>query len=245
MSSAPTDPLDRRSRHVPAMAAAGDPAAMATRIILRPIATPFPLGFSALATASLLVACSELGWLVSGADRRLIALALISFAVPLQLLACIFGFLGRDTSAATTFGVQAGSWLVIGIASLQSAPGSVSHALGVLLCAAAAWVALCALGSALGKLVPAAVLALVSLRFLLTGLYELTASRTLEHAAGIVGLVLVAACAYAILAMEIESLQRRTVLPLLRRGLGAVAMDQSLLEQSQRIEHEPGVREQL
>lgn len=227
------------------MSASGDQAAQATRIVLRPIASPFPLGFSALATASLLVAGSELGWLVSSSDRALIAVVLVAFAAPLQLVACIFGFLGRDSSAATTFGVQSATWAVVGIARLQSAPGSVSHALGVLLCAASAWVALCALGSALGKLVPAGVLTLVSLRFLLTGLYQLTASRGLEHAAGIVGLVLVAVCAYAILAMEIEALQRRTVLPLVRRGSGAAAMNQSLLEQSQRIEHEPGVREQL
>ncbi len=227
------------------MPAPGEQAAQATRIVLRPIASPFPLGFSALATASLLVAGSELGWLVSRSDRPLIAIVLVAFAAPLQLVACLFGFLGRDSSAATSFGVQAATWLVVGIARLQSAPGSVSHALGVLLCAASAWVALCALGSALGKLIPAAVLALVSLRFLLTGLYELTASRGIEHAAGIVGLVLVAASAYAILALEIEALQRRTVLPLLRRGSGEVAMDQSLHEQSRRIQHEPGVREQL
>lgn len=111
--------------------------------------------------------------------------------------------------------------------------------------AASAWVALCALGSAMGKLVPAMVLSLVSLRFLVTGLYQLTASRGLEHTAAIIGLVLVAACAYAILALEIEGLQRRTVLPLLRRGSGREAMSASLAEQSQRLHYEAGVREQL
>ena len=161
------------------------------------------------------------------------ALALIGFAFPLQLLSCVFGFLGRDSSAATSFGVRAATWLVVGLSRLLSAPGTVSHALGVLLCAASAWVALCALGSALGKLVPAAVLSLVSLRFLLTGIYQLTASRGLEHAAAITGLVLVAACGYAILAMEIEGLQRRTVLPLLRRGSGREAMSASLAQQSE------------
>lgn len=220
-------------------------AARAARIFLRPIASPFPLGFSALATASLLVAGSELGWLTSSGDRHITALVLIAFAAPLQMVACVFGFLGRDSSAATSFGVQSATWLVVGLTRLQSAPDSVSHALGLMLCAASAWVALCAVGSALGKLVPAAVLALVSLRFLLTGLYQLTAIRGIEHAAGILGLVLVAACAYTILAMEVEALQRRTVLPLLRRGGGRAAMEQSLLAQSERIEHEPGIREQL
>jgi uncharacterized protein len=35
---------------------------------------------------------------------------LIAFAFPLQMLALIFGFLGRDTVAATGFGVQGGTW---------------------------------------------------------------------------------------------------------------------------------------
>jgi uncharacterized protein len=236
-------------RHqVPEVPASASDSARSTRIFLRPIASPFPLGFSGLATASLLVAGSELGWLVSSSDRRVIALVLIGFAFPLQLLSCVFGFLGRDSSAATSFGVQAGTWMVVGVTRLLSAggpAGATSHALGVLLCAAAGWVALCAFGSAMGKLVPAAVLSLVSLRFLMTGLYQLTASSGLEHAAGVIGLVLVAACGYAILAMEVEGLQRRTVLPLLRRGSGREAMSASLADQSRRVHYEPGVREQL
>ena len=220
-------------------------AVQSTRVVLRPVASPFPLGFSALATASLLVAGAELGWLSSSSDRLVVALVLIGFAFPLQLLSSIFGFLSRDSSAATSFGVQAATWLVVGLARLLTAPGSTSHAVGMLLCAASAWVALCALGSALGKLVPAGVLSLVSLRFLLTGLYQLTASRGVEHAAGIVGLVLVAACGYTILAMEVEGLEHRTVLPLFRHGPGREAMSERFAEQSERARHEPGVREQL
>ncbi len=219
-------------------------AAALTRITLRPIATPFPLGFFALGTASLLVAGSELGWFDS-TDRLIVAVALIGFSFPLQLLASVFGFLGRDTAAATGFGVQGATWLVVGIDLLLSRPGSTSHALGVLLIAAAGWIGLCAVGSALGKLAPAAVLLLTALRFLLTGLYELTASRGVEHAAAIVGLALVALAAYVAFALEIENLQRRTVLPLLRRGNGADAMDSALADQARRLDHEAGVREQL
>jgi hypothetical protein len=219
-------------------------SAHATRIFLRPIASPFPLGFSGLATASLLAAGSELGWF-SASDRLVVGLVLVAFTPPLQLISAIFGFLGRDTAAATSFGVQGAMWLVVGLDLLLTPAGSASPALGVLLCAAAAWVALGACGAALGKLVPAAVLLLAAVRFLLTGLYELTASRGLEHVAGVVGLVLVGLCAYALLALEMESLERRTVLPLLRRGSGAEAMTAGLDEQVQQIQHEAGVREQL
>ncbi len=218
--------------------------AQAARIYLRPIATPFPLGFGALAAASLMVAGSELGWFAAS-DRPVVAVVLIGFAFPLQILASIFGFLGRDTAAATGFGIQGGTWMVVGVDLFLSKPGSTSHALGVLLLAAAAWILLCALGSALGKFAPAVVLLLTALRFLLTALYELTASRRLEHGAAIVGLLLVAAAAYVAFAMEVENLQRRTVLPLLRRGAGAEAMRSDLATQARRLDREAGVREQL
>ncbi len=219
-------------------------AGPAARIVFRPIATPFPVGFSALATASLLAAGLELGWFSAG-DRRVVALVLIGFAFPLQILASIFGFLGRDTAAATGFGVQGATWLVVGLNLLLSRPGSTSHALGVLLLASAVWVTLGAAGAAMGKLVPAGVLLLTAIRFMITGLFELIGSRGIEHAAGVIGLVLVVFAAYAVLATEVESLQRRTILPLLRRGAGKDAMTANLAVQSRQVEHEAGVREQL
>jgi hypothetical protein len=215
-----------------------------TRIFLRPIATPFPLGFVTLATASLMVAGSELGWF-SSADMRIVAVVLIAFAFPLQLVSCVFGFLGRDTVAATGFGVQAGTWLVIGIARLLTPAHATDHALGVFLLAASAWLLICTLGASLGKLVPAAVLVLISLRYLLTGLYQLTASSVLEHVAGVVGVALVVPAAYAAFALELENLERRTVLPLLRRGGGAKAIQRDLAQQVGRVDREAGVREQL
>ena len=134
---------------------------------------------------------------------------------------------------------------MVGVDLLLSPPGNTSHALGVLLLAASGWILLCAVGSALGKLAPAVVLLLTALRFLLTALYELTASRGLEHAAALVGLALVAAATYVAFAMEVENLQRRTVLPLLRRGRGAEAMRSDLAAQAERLDREAGVREQL
>jgi hypothetical protein len=212
--------------------------------MLRPIATPFPLGLLALATATLLVSGLELGWFAS-ADRRTVALGLIAFAFPLQALASVFGFLGRDTAAAVGFGVQGATWLVVGLSLLLTPPGATDAALGTLLLASGAWVGLCALGSALGKLVPAMVLLTTAVRFALTGWYELTASSVIEHVAAIVGLALVAAAAYAATALEVENLQRRTVLPLLRRGNGRDALERDLSYQARRLDREAGVREQL
>jgi succinate-acetate transporter protein len=214
------------------------------RIMLRPIATPFPLGFLALATASLLVAGQELHWLPK-ADHETVALALIAFAFPLQLLASIFGFLGRDTVAATGFGVQGATWLFVGLSQLSHLGRSTDHGVGLLLIASSGWVLLCALGASLGKLGVALVLTLTAGRFLLTGLYELIGSSGLEHAAGILGLVLVGVATYVALALEVENLRRQTVLPVGRRGRGADALRSPLSDQLRSVEHEAGVREQL
>jgi hypothetical protein len=100
-------------------------------------------------------------------------------------------------------------------------------------------------GSSLGKLVPAGVLGLTALRFAVTGIYETSAATAVEHVAAIVGLMLAALAGYTALALEVENLERRTVLPLARRGGGRQAMEASLARQTARIHHEAGVREQL
>jgi uncharacterized protein len=95
------------------------------------------------------------------------------------------------------------------------------------------------------KLVPAAVLSTTSLRFLLTGLFQLTASGTWADAAGAVGLVLGALAVYAAFALELEDAARRTLLPVGRRGVGASALTADLDDQLSNIAREPGVRAQL
>jgi hypothetical protein len=130
----------------------------------------------------------ELGWFVLP-DTRTVALALVAFAFPLQLLASIFGFLGRDSVAATGFGVQGASWLIIGLDHLISPPGHTDPALGVVLLAASSAILICTAGSALGKLAPAFVLGLTGIRLLLTGVHELTDAALVGHIAAVPGLV--------------------------------------------------------
>lgn len=219
-------------------------SAGATRIVLRPIGNPLPLGFLALAAATLLVSGLQLGWLVPS-DGRAVALILLAFVFPLQLLASIFGFLGRDVVAGTGMGVLAGSWLSIALVSLTTPPGSTSDALGLFLLVAAVAMLVSASAAATGKLVPAAVLATTALRFATTGAYQLTVSSTWKHAAGIVGLCLCALAIYAALAMALEDATGATSLPLGRRRAGRDALAGGLREQVASVEHEAGVREQL
>jgi succinate-acetate transporter protein len=55
--------------------------ARAARIVLRPIGNPLPLGFLALAAATVLVSGLQLGWLATDQGRD-VALILIAFVFP-------------------------------------------------------------------------------------------------------------------------------------------------------------------
>ena len=219
-------------------------AKAATGIFLRPIASPLTLGFLALGGATLVLSGSQLGWFLPQ-ESSYVALALMTFGAPLQLLSSIFGFLARDPAAATGMGILAASWFTIGLVTLDSAPEAPSAVLGVFLVFAGAALLVPAIGAAFGKLVPAIVLLTAAARFFLTGLYQLSANPSLQYAAGVVGLVLLGVALYAALALEIEDVRRKTVLPVLRVGAGRTAVEGSVEDQIEGVGHEAGVREQL
>ena len=203
-----------------------------TRVMLRPIGNPLPLGFLALSGGTLLVSGLQLGWL-SDSDGMDVALILIAFVFPLQLVTSVFGYLGRDVVAGTGMGILSGTWLSIGLVTLTSPAGSTSDALGLFLLVAAVAMLVPALAALSGKLVAVAVLGTTAVRFACTGMYQLTVSETWKDIAGVVGLVLCAVAVYAALAIAIEDARRTTVLPTGRRGAG------------RDVEDEAGIRPQL
>jgi succinate-acetate transporter protein len=214
------------------------------QVFLRPIASPLALGFLALGGATLVLSGSQLGWFPLS-ETKYVALALMAFGAPLQLLSSVFGFLARDPAAATGMCMLAAVWLTIGLVKLNAAPAATSVVLGVFLVFAGAALLVPALGAAFGKLVPAVVLATAALRFFLTGFYQLSANPGLQYAAGIVGLVLLGVAYYAALALTIEDVRRKAVLPVLRVGEGKASLEGDAADQVERVEHEAGVRKQL
>ena len=216
----------------------------AARIFLRPIANPFPLGFLGLAGATLVLSGQELGWIPLHQSLQ-VALIVLLTAPVLQLLACVFGFLGRDPVAATGMGTLAVTWAAIGAVHAVLRPGAYSAALGTFLFLAAAAMLLSAAMAAETKGVPAVVMGLTATRFFVTGLDQVLRSPSAEEAAGVLGCVLAAAALYGAFAAELEGLEHRTVLPTLRRGRGRRALDDDLAEQLSSVATEPGVRNQL
>lgn len=220
------------------------PALTHARIVLRPIGNPLPLGFLALAAGTALVSGLQLEWLAGSQEEMTVSLALIAFVFPTQLVASIFGFLGRDVVAGTGMGILAATWLTVGLSKMAAGP-TPNDALGLLLLVAAAAMAIAAAGGALGKLAALAVLGTTSARFAVTGIAEIDGGDFWTRLAGIVGLLLGAIALYAALAMLIEDVRRRTVLPVGRRGSGRESLERGLQAQVERLEGEAGVREQL
>ena len=228
----------------PGERAAREEVAARTTVVLRPLAGPLALGFFGLAAATFVVAALQLGW-VEATEGKTVALCLLAFTVPLQFTASVVGFLARDGVAATGMGLLSGIWAAVGLVVFTSEPGTRSDALGLFLLVAAVAMWAPASAAAASKVVPAAVLGTAGLRFLLTGIWELTGDEGWENAAGIVGLLLAVLAVYAAYAAELEDALKRRVLPLGRRGKGELAVRGTYAQQVAELAKEPGVRQQL
>jgi succinate-acetate transporter protein len=217
--------------------AATDVAPVSTfqrRVVLRPLGTPLPLGFLGLMVATAAFATVQLGW-VAPDQGRFAGYAALLFTAPVQLLAAVLGFFARDPVAGTGMGVLSGTWAAYAVATLTSPPGALSPGVGVVLILAGVALLVPA-AAATRKPVVAGVIALSALRFTLTGVAMTTGVHVWVVVAGWCGLLLAAASLYAALALELEGVQRREVLPLLRRGAGAREVA---------AHEEPGVRDEL
>ncbi|MCG6497771.1 GPR1/FUN34/YaaH family transporter [Kitasatospora sp. A2-31] len=213
------------------------------RIFLRPLATPLPLGFLGLAVATFVLSGLQLGWVPVGQAHQ-VALVMVAFAFPAQLIAALYGFLCRDAAAATGMGVLAGTWLTLGLITLGSPPGATSETAGLLLLAAGLVLFVPAVATVPSKGVAGVVLFTAALRFLLTGAYQYGGGSSWKTAAGVTGAVLAAFALYAALALELEGQRRRTVLPTLRRG-GSTGAAPGTAVQDEALGREPGVRGEL
>jgi uncharacterized protein len=219
------------------------PAPSAT-VSLRPMGSPLPLGLLALAVATFTLAGLQLSW-IPVAQQHDAGLVILTFAVPLQGLSCIFGFLARDSAAGTGMALQAGGWFSVGTATLTGRPGQVSPALGLLLVGAATVLLVPAVTASLSKVLASLAMLLTSVRFYLTGAYELSSATYWKDAAGVAGLVLAVVACYAGLAFELEDSRRMTVLPTFRRGLGRRALAGDPADEVSGVHHEAGVRSRL
>ena len=213
-------------------------------IVLRPIGTPLTLSFLALAVGTFILSGFQLSW-IPAAESGDIGLALMVFVFPLQAVSSIYGFLARDSAAGTGSGLLSVSWLAIGVEMFTGRPGHTTGALGLLLLGAATTLLVPAATSLPSKPLISVVLAGVSLRFFLTGGYELSSRSAWRHASAAEGLVLAALAWYTALALEFEDSRLRTVLPTFRRGPARKAIAGTPADELAEVYKEAGVRKKL
>lgn len=215
-----------------------------TRIVLRPLASPLPLGFFAFGIGSVLQSALQFG-LIPQADVQNLALVFGAFVFPLELLAALLAFPSRETVGATILSIIAFSWLGTAIVTYVSAPDPTNPTVGFLYLSIAVILLLLGGVAVLGKPLLASVMFLAFFRYGLNGLYELLALGWIHTVSGIVGCVIFAISLYGGLALALEDVQHRTVLPFGRRGEARNAIEGDLGEQIGPVEKEAGVRKQL
>ncbi|WP_369165444.1 hypothetical protein [Streptomyces sp. AFD10] len=208
-----------------------------TRIVLRPIASPLPLGFFALGMGSTVLSSLQLGW-VPPAQSGILLLLVLIFVVPLQLVGGIFAFLARDAGAGTALLLLGAAWAGTSVTSLDSPPGEPVVAQAVFLLALVPFVL--ALAGAAAQSKP-----LFAVLLTLTGLYEAGLGNALQTAAGWTGVGIGVFALYGGLALLVEDGKQRTVLPLFRRGKARESIEGDLREQLTEAQQEAGVRHQL
>src|SRR4051794_40875038 len=103
-------------REVVTMSPATSEREWPARVVVRPVATPLPLGFLALFIATLAFSALQLSW-IDQDQGHTVALAVLGLTVPLQLVAAAVGFMARDPVAATGMGILAGTWASAGLAT--------------------------------------------------------------------------------------------------------------------------------
>jgi succinate-acetate transporter protein len=214
-----------------------------TRIMLRPIGSGLPLGFFSFGIGMLLLGCSAIGW-IPVTEQKNVGMMLMSFVFPLELIATVVAFLARDTLGATTLGLFTTSWLALGWADYASPAGATSVTLAIYLFGFGTAALLLAVMSLAGKPFFSLLLTAAVARMVLSGVYELGNSHEWYKVSGGFGIGLAALAMYGGTALGLEDARGRELLPLFRRG-GAEQAFEGYEAQLERLESEPGVRQQL
>ena len=221
----------------------GDSPAVVSAVV-RPYGSALPLAFFCFGIGMLLLAALELRW-VTGTDIRTAGIFLAAFVFPLEFLACVIAFLARDGATAATLGLFSTSWLAFGVIDVFARAGTISSAEGVYLVGFTVMICALAVVTVPSKPLVAVVLVASALRALLAAVYQFGGPRAFDVAAGIDAIVIFALAAYVGLALVLEDTKQRAVLPTLRRGAAAQAIEGDLREQLSRLQHEAGIRSQL
>ena len=214
------------------------------QIVLRPYASSIPLASLAFATGNTLYSALLLHW-IPGSESRTVALMLLAFVGPLELVPSLMAFLARDGGGATAFAIFGAAWIVQGLQLLSGQPATHSAAVAVFLLCLALCLGMLAAVSFRGKPLLGATLCVAVVRTLLAAAGQVSGAAWLPPATAISGLVLATLAFYIGLAFLQEDVSQ-TISPLtFRTGDARAAMDGPLEDQVAALHREAGVRKQL
>ena len=214
------------------------------RVVLRPIASSLPLGFFAFTVGTMLLTALELNWTPVSTTAQ-VAVFVLAFVVPLELMSGIFAFLARDSGAAAGLATLSAAWAATAITLMHGPPGALSRPLAIFLLVLAVVMLVMSVTALAGKPLFGALLMIGACRFALTGVYQATGITAVEQAAGWLGAPLAVFALYGGLALLLEESKQRMVLPLGRRGRARSSLEGGFRHQVHQAELEPGVRRQL
>lgn len=216
-----------------------------TRIVLRPLASPLPLGLFAFALGSLVVGVSQLGAFGPGGGDPTVTAMLAAFVALPQLLAAVIAFLTREATVATLLALVGMSWPA-NIVVLALNPGAMTVApRGVLFLGLGTILLLLGVAALAAKPFVGTLVLAAGARFVVNGVYDVTAIGWVEVVSGIAALVTAVLACYLALALALEDSRHQTVFPTGRRGAAARAFSADLDTQLGSLHHEAGIRNQL
>ena len=212
-----------------------------TRIVLRPSASPMPLGFFTVAIATCMLSSLQTH-ILPITDRPAVAYVVLP-AFVLQIIVAISALMDRDTIAATVMASFAATWLVDALIFVTNPVGA-DQTLAVFFFVFSAFIVMMAI-AAIPKRALFAVLIVAVPRFLTSGFADATGTPWISTLSGVLGFTLAAVSLYTAWALLLEDVRGKTVLPIGRQGAARAAIEGDLAAQLVGIEHGAGVRRSL
>ena len=213
------------------------------QIVLRPYASAIPLAAFAFGVGNVMSAAYFLHWIPTS-EASLLAIVLVAFVAPLELVPSIMAFITRDGGGATSYAIFGAVWLVQGVGLWTHAPAK-SHTTALFLLCLALCLLLLTIVTFKGKPLLGAILIVAVVRTLGAAAVARWELPVVSSLTGWTGLLLAALAFYSAFAFLEEDVTGEISPLTFRTGEAKAAMEGSLAEQVKLLEREAGVRKQL
>lgn len=213
------------------------------QIVLRPYASALPLAAFAFGVGNVMYGAYLLHW-IPAAEASLLAVVLLAFVAPLELVPSIMAFITRDGGGATSYAIFGAVWLVEGVSLWLHAPEQ-NHTTAIFLLCLALCLLLLTIVTFKGKPLLGAILIVAAIRTIGAAAIARWDMPMVSKLTGWTGLLLAALAFYSAFAFLEEDVTGELSPLTFRTGEAKAAMEGSLSEQTKLLESEAGVRKQL